>query len=104
MIAVGNGRYYGGGMVVDDDATIEDRKLDLYSLEIRHWWQIFPLIPAIIRGKQENLPGALTLEGQEIEIHTRRPYPINTDGEITTYTPAKFLLIPEALPVIVPQA
>jgi YegS/Rv2252/BmrU family lipid kinase len=104
QIAVGNGRYYGGGMVVDEDATIEDRKLDLYSLEIRHWWQIFPLIPAIMRGKQGILPGVRTLEGQEIEIHTRRPYPINTDGEITTYTPAKFLLIPEALPVIVPQA
>lgn len=103
QIAVGNGRYYGGGMVVDDDATIEDRKLDLYSLEIRQWWQIFPLIPAIMRGKQGNWPSVRTLEGQEIEIHTRKPYPINTDGEITTYTPAKFQLIPQALPVIVPK-
>ncbi|MBE9226546.1 lipid kinase [Phormidium sp. LEGE 05292] len=103
QIAVGNGRYYGGGMVVDDDATIEDRKLDLYSLEIRQWWQIFPLIPAIMRGKQGNWPDVRTLKGQEIEIHTRKPYPINTDGEITTYTPAKFQLIPQALPVIVPK-
>lgn len=104
QIAVGNGRYYGGGMVVDDDATIEDRKLDLYSLEIRHWWQIFPLIPAIMRGKQGSWPDVRTLKGQEIEIHTRKPYPINTDGEITTYTPAKFQLIPQALPVIVPTS
>lgn len=102
QIAIGNGRYYGGGMVVDDDATIEDRKLDLYSLEIRQWWQIFPLIPAIMRGKQGNWPGVRTLKGQEIDIYTRRPYPINTDGEITTYTPAKFQLVPQALPVIVP--
>lgn len=104
QIAIGNGRFYGGGMVIDDDATIEDSKLDLYSLEIRKWWQIFPLIPAIMRGKQGNWPGVRTLEGQEIEIYTRRPYPINTDGEITTHTPAKFLLVPQALPVIVPKA
>ncbi|MGA9382121.1 MAG: hypothetical protein WBV73_25455 [Phormidium sp.] len=90
--------------VEECQATIEERKLDLYSLEIRQWWQIFPLIPAIIRGKQGNWPGVRTLKGQEIEIHTRRPYPINTDGEITTSTPAKFQLIPEALPVIVPKA
>ncbi|OKH40888.1 lipid kinase [[Phormidium ambiguum] IAM M-71] len=104
QIAIGNGRYYGGGMVVDDDATIEDSKLDLYSLEIRNWWQIFPLIPAIMRGKQGNWPGVRTLEGQEIEIYTRKPYPINTDGEIITHTPAKFQLVPQALPVIVPKA
>lgn len=104
QIAIGNGRFYGGGMVVDDDATIEDSKLDLYSLEIRKWWQIFPLIPAIMRGKQGNWPGVRTLEGQEIEIYTRKPYPINTDGEITTHTPAKFQLVPQALPVIVPKA
>lgn len=102
QIAIGNGRYYGGGMVIDDDATIEDCKLDLYSLEIRQWWQIFPLIPAIMCGKQGKWPGVRTLEGQEIEIYTRKPYPINTDGEITTYTPAKFQLVPQALPVIVP--
>jgi len=46
----------------------------------------------------------LTLEGQKIEISTRKLYPINTDGEITTYTPAKFQLVPQALPVIVPKA
>lgn len=103
QIAIGNGRFYGGGMVIDDDATIEDSKLDLYSLEIRKWWQIFPLIPAIMRGKQGNWPSVRTLEGQEIEIYTRKPHPINTDGEITTHTPAKFLLVPQALPVIVPK-
>ncbi|MFB2934817.1 hypothetical protein ACE1B6_06025 [Aerosakkonemataceae cyanobacterium BLCC-F154] len=94
----------GGGMVVDDDATIEDCKLDLYSLETRHWGQIFRLFPAIIRGKQGNLPGVRTLSGQEMEIHTGKPYPINTDGKIITYTPAKFQVTPEALPVIVPLA
>jgi diacylglycerol kinase (ATP) len=38
QIAVGNGRYYGGGMAVVHDATIDDQSLDLYSLEIKHWW------------------------------------------------------------------
>lgn len=37
QIAVGNGRYYGGGMAVTHDATIDDQTLDLYSLELQHW-------------------------------------------------------------------
>lgn len=102
QIAVGNGRYYGGGMAIAYDATIDDRRLDLYSLETQHWWQIMGLLPAMRQGRHLSLPGVLALHGQEIEIHTHRRRPINTDGEITTHTPAKFRVIPQALSVIVP--
>ena len=103
QIAVGNGRYYGGGMTVVHDATIDDCRLDLYSLEIRHWWQILAVLPALWQGRQAALPGVRTLEGTEIEIYTRKPLPINTDGEITTQTPAKFRVIPQAISVLVPD-
>ncbi len=103
QIAVGNGRYYGGGMTVVQDATIDDQRLDLYSLEVRHWWQIVALLPAMRGGQYLNQQDVRTLRGQEIEIHTRKPRPINTDGEITTYTPAHFRVIPHALAVLVPN-
>ncbi|MFH7028624.1 MAG: lipid kinase [Heteroscytonema crispum UTEX LB 1556] len=103
QIAVGNGRYYGGGMAVVHDATIDDQRLDLYSLEIRHWWQIIPLLPAMRGGRHINSPNVRALRGQEIEVYTRKPRPINTDGEITTYTPARFRVIPQALSVLVPD-
>ena len=35
QIAVGNGRYYGGGNAVEKNATIDDGHLDLYSLELQ---------------------------------------------------------------------
>ncbi len=104
QIAVGNGRYYGGGMAVADDAAIDDQRLDLYSLEYKHWWQIVLLLPAMWRGKQANWPGVRTLQGKEFEVHTRRPQPINADGEIVTYTPAKFRLLPKAVTVFVPDS
>jgi diacylglycerol kinase (ATP) len=102
QIAVGNGRYYGGGMAVVHDATIDDQRLDLYSLEIQHWWQIILLVPAMRGGRHINSPNVRALQGQEIEVYTRKPRPINTDGEITTSTPAHFRVIPGALSVLVP--
>ncbi|MDZ8030120.1 MAG: lipid kinase [Nostoc sp. DedQUE08] len=102
QIAVGNGRYYGGGMAVADDATIDDQRLDLYSLEIEHWWQVILLLPAMRRGRHIHWQSVRSHQGQEIEIHTRKPRPINTDGEITTYTPAHFRVIPKAIAVFVP--
>ena len=103
QVAVGNGRYYGGGMAVADDATINDQRLDLYSLECRHWWQIILLLPALWQGKHADLPGVRTLVGKEFEVYTRKPQPINADGEIVTYTPAKFRLVPKAITVFAPE-
>lgn len=102
QIAVGNGRYYGGGMAVVHDAKIDDQRLDLYSLELRHWWQMIALVPAMRDGRHINSKNVRDLHGQEFEVHTSRPRPVNTDGEITTQTPADFRVIPEALAVLVP--
>ena len=101
QIAVGNGRHYGGGMVIAQDAAIDDQRLDLYSLETKQWWQILALLPTMRKGNHAMLPGVRALQGQEFEIRTSRPRSINTDGEITTHTPAKFSVIPKALAVFV---
>lgn len=103
QIAVGNGRYYGGGMAVVHDAAIDDQRLDLYSLEMDHWWQILPLLPAMRRGRHIQWPNVRALYGQEITVYTRKPHSINTDGEITTYTPAIFRVIPQAIAIFVPD-
>ncbi len=102
QIAVGNGRYYGGGMAVAEDAAIDDQRLDLYSLEIEHWWQMLAVLPAMRRGSHGVSPWVQTWQGKEFHVYTRRPRSINTDGEITTSTPAHFRVVPNALSVIVP--
>lgn len=102
QIAIGNGKYYGGGMAIADDAAIDDQRLDLYSIELEHWWQIFPLIWHLPRGEHDHLQWVRSIESKHIEIHTHKAYDINTDGEITTITPAKFKVIPHALQVFIP--
>lgn len=104
QIAVGNGRFYGGGMAVAEDATIDDQRLDLYSLELNYWWQIFPLLWRLPQGQQGVLPWVRTIEGETMEVYTRRSQPINTDGEITSQTPAAFRVVPHALGVLVPSS
>lgn len=103
QIAIGNGRYYGGGMTVAKDAAIDDQRLDLYSLEIKHWWQMVALLPNMRSGTHSSWSFVRSLAGQEIEVHTRRHHSINTDGEITTTTPARFRVIPKVISVLVPQ-
>lgn len=102
QIAVGNGRHYGGGMVIHEQAAIDDGMLDLYSVEVDRWWKVFLLTPAIMRGTLETSSWIRTFRGETFEITTHRPRPINTDGELATATPVKFKIWPRAIRVIVP--
>ena len=89
-VAVGNGRHYGGGMTISEGARIDDGRLDVYSLEVESVWRLLRLLPALRSGRHHAWAEIRTLSGDAIEIHTRRPRSVNTDGEITTRTPARF--------------
>lgn len=103
QITIGNGHFFGGGMTVEEDAEIDDQQLDLYSIEIQHWWQMPLLFWSLRRGRLANLSRVRTLRGQYFEIRTRRPYWINTDGELTVKTPATFRTVPLAISIFTPE-
>ena len=102
QIVVGNGLYYGGSMAPLDDAKIDDQQLDFYLLEIDNRWQIFSILSAMRSGNFVDCQHVRVSQTRQIRVDTGKPCPINTDGEITIYTPATFRAVPKALPVLVP--
>jgi len=103
QIAIGNGRYYGGGMAVEHSAEIDDSHLDLYSLELGQVWKLLAMAYDFRRGRHGLWREVRATRGMSFEIRTRRPQPINADGELVTFTPARFSVLPKAVTVFVPQ-
>jgi YegS/Rv2252/BmrU family lipid kinase len=104
QITVGNGRHYGGGMTVREDAAIDDGWLDVYCLRPGSFWGLLALFPALRLGRLRHRESVHVMRGRTIEVRTRRALPINTDGELTTRTPAEFRVVPGALEVFVPAS
>jgi diacylglycerol kinase (ATP) len=102
QVSVGNGRHYGGGMTVEENATADDGWLDLYSLEVDHWWRLLRLLPSLRSGTHGQWDDVRAFKTTEVTIRTSRPRPVNTDGELTTYTPARFRIRPKSVRVFVP--
>ncbi|MBH3440018.1 lipid kinase [Pseudomonas luteola] len=100
--SVGNGRHYGGGMTVEESATADDGRLDFYSLEVRHWWELIALLPSLRKGTHGKADKVRAFQTTAIRLNTHKPMPINTDGELTTYTPALFSIKPKALRIYRP--
>lgn len=103
QVTVGNGERF-GGFIKTHDADISDHRLDLYSLEVSGIGEFVKLIPALVRGHYQDISGVRLEHGSEIEVQTRRPRPIYTDGELATSTPALFRLVPSALAVFTPSS
>jgi diacylglycerol kinase (ATP) len=78
-VAVGNGRHYGGGMIVSENARIDDGRLGIYSLEVRSFWRMLLLLPALRSGRHHAWAEIRTLAGQKFELRTRRP-PLRQHG------------------------
>jgi YegS/Rv2252/BmrU family lipid kinase len=102
QVAVGNGRYYGGGLSVRHDARVDDGRLDLYSLEFKAAWRLVLAGLAFHRGRQGGWREVRDVSCRRFQVRTRRPRPVNLDGELLTVTPARFELLPAALVVFTP--
>jgi diacylglycerol kinase (ATP) len=103
QIAVGNGRYYGGGMSVNEQCQIGDGRLYLYSLEMRSLWKLALMAFDFRSGSHGAWEEVRTDVGERFVVHTRRPREINADGEIVTRTPATFTIRRAALEVFAPR-
>lgn len=102
QLAVGNGRYYGGGNVVDENSEIDDGLLCLYSLPPSTLWELLTQAPLLRYGKHSQMKKTFTISGKRIEVKTKHTKEIHADGEPATKTPAIFEVIPRALEVMRP--
>jgi diacylglycerol kinase (ATP) len=102
QVSVGNGRFYGGGNQVSEHAEIDDGALDLYALKFVRAWRLALMLRSLRYGEHGSWREIKSLSGPSFEVRTRRPRPVNADGEIVTQTPARFEVLPRAIEVMAP--
>jgi diacylglycerol kinase (ATP) len=102
-ITVANGRFYGGGMALSKEASVDDHKLRVFNLEPQSFWSLLSHSVVILGGQLKGREGVWLRSGRTLRIHTSRPLDIYADGEFISQTPAYFDLQPNSLQVYVPD-
>ncbi|MGH3329563.1 MAG: lipid kinase [Streptomycetales bacterium] len=103
QIAIGNGRFYGGGMVVSPESGIDDSALDVYAVERGRFRDLVDIARRIRSGDLLGAAGAHQFRTTRIHLETDPVMPVNVDGELVAHTPQMFSLARNALHVITPQ-
>ncbi len=101
LVAVANGRYFGGSMMVAPDARLDDGLFDIIIMKNISKFRFIKDGQKIYRGKHIIPPDVFALKGRQLKVNEEGLY-IDLDGEDVGTTPAEISIIPEAIDIIVP--
>lgn len=104
QVSICNGRNYGNGLVIHEDASLYDETLHGLSTESKKWWHAFILIPSLITGKFQGQKDVSTFQAKEMKLTTKRPMHVDVDGDIKTKTPLLIGIHPKTLRILVPRS
>lgn len=99
---IGNGRGYGGGMMMTPGARLEDPWFEVYILPpLANNFAYLRALRACMRGKPD-VAGVSLVRGKHIKANSAHEPWVEADGEIIGPLPMTFDIMPDALSVIVP--
>jgi diacylglycerol kinase (ATP) len=106
LVAVANGLYAGGGMMLSPDARIDDGKLDVITASGLTRANVVKELSRIHTGGHVNNPKVKIEQGEIVRIETilmQDAMPIEADGNVRGVTPVQFQVMRAALRFIRPQ-
>ncbi len=104
LIAVANGKCYGGGLNVAPHASVNDGLFNVVILNHIPKWRILFELPKLKKGQLERISVAEQFQCSEINIRCQTPQRFDIDGEVYGQTPAHLFIKPEALHVFCPNS
>ena len=105
LLAVGNGRFAGGGFQLTPNALVDDNFLDLMLAENVTFMRLFRVLPKALEGSHEAEPEVSFHRCQKLEVFSETNLPLYYDGEIPILKDPKHLTIEiqkEKLNLIIP--
>jgi diacylglycerol kinase (ATP) len=103
QVAVGNGRFYGGGMIVALESGIDDKTLDIYAIDLGRRRDLIGAVRYLKSGDFIKTDGVHNFRTPRVRLETDPDLPVNIDGEVVTRTPQDFSVAQNALNVLVAQ-
>lgn len=98
-VCVCNGRYYGGGYKVGYNASLTDKKFDVYLVSKMRKSKMIPLILGMNKGKHENSKYTKKFNVDKILIESDKDITCNFDGDKLTSKKFDISLIPKGISI-----
>lgn len=103
LIAVANGKCYGGGIKIAPNAKIDDGLLDIYAIKKPKLYRLVRFLPKVISGKDVSDIEEITYKKlKNMRIKSEKEISVNIDGEILALKDINFEIVNDAIKVVTP--
>jgi len=102
LIAVANGKYYGGGMLPAPEADIEDGIFDVCLVKKMTKIRNLSLLQKYMQGKHGDIEEVRFYKSKKVYITSDKDFAINIDGEVFLDKKANFEILPRSISIAVP--
>lgn len=103
-VAVGNGRYHGGGMHPCPTAVPNDGILEVTVIEYLNMFELARDLHVLYSDDIYRHPKVRHFRARRLTARSEEPTEIETDGEPLGRLPLEITLLAERLPVVVPRS
>ncbi len=103
LVAVANGKCFGGGLQVAPEASVTDGLFNVLIINQVPRWRILFELPKLKKGLIEKITVSEQLTCRQIAIHCEETLDFEIDGDMTGQTPALLKIKPSALRVFCPD-
>lgn len=104
LVALANGRYYGGGVVLAPDAEISDGTLDFYGIKKSNIYKTLRYLIAFVTNKDlRDFKDTYYNKCKTLKIISEKEIISNIDGEIVRSKEFNFEIIPKGIKLIIPN-
>ena len=100
-IAIGIGKYNGGGMQPLPAAVADDGLLDITMIKPLHWWHVLFRLRRLFNGTIYSIGHVMHAQGRKIRIESSPEIPLEVDGEWLGVSPFEFCVEHRMVRVIV---
>lgn len=98
LLAVANGKYYGGGIKIAPDAIIDDGLFDIVYIPAINPLKLLFLLPTIVNGKHIKRKEVTVIRGRNVSIKSKQGnIRVNYDGELLESDTVDFKILPSLI-------
>ncbi|MGC8972089.1 MAG: diacylglycerol/lipid kinase family protein [bacterium] len=103
LVAIANGKYFGGGMKIAPEASPWDGKLDVCLIENIPRLEILKTLPKVYSGEHIHHPKVNILKAEYVEVSSSEKIPAEMDGEVFYADKIVAEVVPKSIPLILSQ-
>lgn len=100
LVAVANGRYYGGGFMPTPEADLLDGVLDICVVEKMPKLKMLLLFHKYRRGVHRGVKGVSFYRGRNVSLVSKQNLAVNIDGEVSRCTEVQFGIVPKGIRIV----